>query len=76
MLERRADGEPATDPRSLELTCFAVASGEHRDVSRRLEAAGGRVEARTAYTIYFRDPDGRRVGVSSFPSELEAASGV
>ena len=32
----------------------------------RLRAAGVAVEDRTAYTLYFRDPDGHRVGVSVF----------
>ena len=71
MLERRTDGEPAIDPASLELTCFAIEAGEHRAVVGRLEATGVSVEGRTAYSMYFRDPDGRRVGVSSFPTELE-----
>ena len=71
MIERRGDGEPAIDSRSLELTCFAIAPDEHHAALRRLETAGAVVEGRTAYSIYFRDPDGRRVGVSSFPSERE-----
>lgn len=70
MLERSADGEPLVDPRSLELTCFGIEPSEHVAVVRRLEGAGVAVEGRTAYSIYFRDPDGRRIGVSSFPTEL------
>ena len=74
MLERRSDGEPAIAPASLELTCFAIEAGEHRAIVDRLEAAGVPVEGRTAYSVYFRDPDGRRVGVSAFPTELEDAA--
>lgn len=67
MLERREAGEPAIDPASMELVCFAIAPHEHAGFAARLAAAGIAVEGRTAYTVYFRDPDGRRVGVSSYP---------
>jgi glyoxylase I family protein len=33
----------------------------------RLASAGVRVEAETAHTLYFRDPDGRRVALSTHP---------
>lgn len=32
----------------------------------RIRAAGAEVAERTAYTLYFRDPDGHRVGVSVY----------
>ncbi|MBX3196852.1 MAG: VOC family protein [Labilithrix sp.] len=67
MLERREASEPSVDARSLELVCFAIAPGAHDAVVARLAAAGVAIEARTAFTLYFRDPDGRRVGVSSYP---------
>jgi glyoxylase I family protein len=35
--------------------------------SERLRAAGVAVVDRTEHTLYFRDPDGHRVGVSAFP---------
>jgi catechol-2,3-dioxygenase len=70
MLERREEAEPAVDPSSKELVCFAIAPHEHAAVTARLTAAGVGIEARTAYTLYFRDPDGRRVGLSSYPDEL------
>ena len=72
MLERREDGEPAIEPESKELICFGIAPGERDAMRDRLAAAGIPLEAETAYTLYFRDPDGRRVGVSSFPDELRA----
>ena len=71
MLERRDDAEPEIAPTSLELTCFAIEPDEHDAVTSRLAAAAVPIEGRTAYSVYFRDPDGRRVGVSSFPRELE-----
>jgi catechol 2,3-dioxygenase-like lactoylglutathione lyase family enzyme len=33
----------------------------------RLSAAGIAIEDRTAHTLYLRDPDGHRVGLSAFP---------
>lgn len=71
MLERCADGEPAVPDETMELVAFAIAPHERESVARRLAAAGHRIEARTAYTLYVRDPDGRRIGVSSYPAELE-----
>lgn len=68
MLEQRDGAEPIVDPASKELVCFAIAPEEHPAVLARLLSAGVAVEARTAYTLYFRDPDGRRVGVSSYPA--------
>lgn len=68
MIERAQDDEPSPDPRSLELLAFAAHDAAERDaVEARLAAVGAAVEARTAYTIYFRDPEGRRVGVSTYP---------
>jgi catechol 2,3-dioxygenase-like lactoylglutathione lyase family enzyme len=62
MIERASEGEPAISPGSLELVAFAVATIEPW---RALLA----VEAETAHTLYFRDPDGRRVAVSDYAFE-------
>ena len=35
-----------------------------------LARAGVAVEAATEFTLYVRDPDGRRVGLSSYPLPL------
>ncbi len=67
MLERAEPGEPPIDPRSMDLVCFGVAPG----VLARL--ADVDIEGRTDSTLYFRDPDGRRVGVSAYPDVLAAA---
>jgi catechol 2,3-dioxygenase-like lactoylglutathione lyase family enzyme len=66
MLEVRDEGEPAVPPGSKELVAFAVS----KDVIDRLAAARVPIENRTAYTLYVRDPDGRRIGLSSYPDEL------
>ncbi|HEY2370186.1 MAG TPA: VOC family protein [Polyangiaceae bacterium] len=62
MIERAARNEPPIAPGTKEFLCFGVKT--KRDVSRfkaRLQ-----IEDETEFTVYFRDPDGRRVGVSCY----------
>jgi glyoxylase I family protein len=70
MIERAAASEPAPEPASHELVAFGVDGASDRpdlDAWRaRLDAAGVRVEAETAFTIYFRDPEGRKVALSVY----------
>jgi catechol 2,3-dioxygenase-like lactoylglutathione lyase family enzyme len=61
MIERSEAGEPGIPEATRELIAFAVADKEAWRA--RLPA----VEAETAYTLYFRDPDGRRIAVSDYP---------
>lgn len=68
MLEERGASEPKVDAATKELICFAIAPDEHKRFAATIE-----IEARTDYTLYFRDPDGRRVGVSSYPEPLVAS---
>jgi glyoxylase I family protein len=64
MVEQADAGEPAVPPHGKELLAFAV---DDREAWRlRLAAAGVAIEAETAHTLYFRDPDGRRVAVSTY----------
>jgi glyoxylase I family protein len=59
MLEGADPGEPPIPRGSMELLAFAV---DDKEAWRaRVE-----VEAETADTLYFRDPDGRRLAVSSY----------
>ena len=67
MLERAGIGEPAIDARTKELVAFAIDAGELSTWRARLADRRVAIEAETAYTIYFRDPDGRRVALSSYP---------
>jgi catechol 2,3-dioxygenase-like lactoylglutathione lyase family enzyme len=60
MLERAEPGEPPIPPGSGELLAFAVDDKE--PWRSRVD-----VETETPHTLYFRDPDGRRVAVSSYP---------
>ncbi|HEY8077256.1 MAG TPA: VOC family protein [Labilithrix sp.] len=66
MLERADDGEPAVPKGSKELVAFAISPEEHAEYTHLVA-----VEARTASTIYFRDPDGRRVALSAYPDDLD-----
>lgn len=65
MLEQRDPSEPRVDPETKELLCFAIEPRERERFAATIE-----IEAHTDYTLYFRDPDGRRVGVSSYPEPL------
>ena len=70
MLERRDEGEPGIPAGSKELVAFTVAPETRALCIERLGRAGVPVEASTEFSLYVRDPDGRRVGVSSYPSPL------
>ena len=52
MLERADEGEPAVPAGSKELVAFAIVRDEYAKYTHLVA-----VEARTASTIYFRDPD-------------------
>jgi catechol 2,3-dioxygenase-like lactoylglutathione lyase family enzyme len=77
MLERAADGEASVTPGTMDLLAFtsdderACAGSADRDAREtwraRLENAGVRVEGESAHTLYFRDPDGRRIAFSTHP---------
>ncbi len=65
MLELAGEDEPAPPPGSLELAAFAMSQTEQGALERELGRRGIAIENRTRFTVYFRDPDGRRIGVSS-----------
>ncbi len=64
MLERALRGSGDTAG-SGHLLAFAV--DDIAEWERRLAAAGVAVADRTEHTLYVRDPDGHRVGLSRFP---------
>jgi glyoxylase I family protein len=66
MLERAADSEPAVPVGSRDLVAFSVEPGDKGSFETKLTSRGVAIEARTDFTLYFRDPDGRRVGVSHY----------
>jgi catechol-2,3-dioxygenase len=63
MLERLEEGEAQVPAGSMDLVAFA---GDLAAARERLASAAVPVEGSTAHTIYFRDPDGRRIGVSDY----------
>jgi len=63
MLERQLKG-PGPEAGSGHVLALAVES--LHDWEERLRAARVAVEDRTAYTLYLRDPDGHRVGLSVY----------
>lgn len=70
MVEAALEGEPAVPEGSMDFLSFRIAPNERAAFSAKLEEAGVRVEAETPFTLYVRDPDGRRVGVSHFPDPV------
>jgi glyoxylase I family protein len=65
MVERAEGGEPPVSQGTRELIAFAV--DDLPTWRLRLAAAGVAIEAETPHTLYLRDPDGRRVGLSTYP---------
>lgn len=66
MLERADGGEPTIPAGSMELVAFSIRAEERIPLGDRLAHHGVAVEHSTEYTLYFRDPDGRRIGLSHF----------
>jgi glyoxylase I family protein len=64
MVERAEDGEPVIAAGTRELVAFAI--DDLPAWRRRLAEAGVEIEGETPYTLYVRDPDGRRVGLSTY----------
>jgi catechol 2,3-dioxygenase-like lactoylglutathione lyase family enzyme len=67
MLERASAEEPDVPPGSMEIVVFAMAPRERARFVEKLGARGVAIEGETRFSIYFRDPDGRRIGLSHFP---------
>ncbi len=66
MIEARGEGERAYPERSSELVAFAV-TGAEKAAIRAKALALGCFDGETEHTVYLRDPEGRRIGVSTFP---------
>jgi catechol 2,3-dioxygenase-like lactoylglutathione lyase family enzyme len=66
MLELAAADEPRVPSGSLELVAFAVTVEQRLQLRDQL-LQEGLLEAETEHTLYLRDPDGRRVALSSYP---------
>ena len=66
MLERADDGEPEVPEGAKELVAFAIDEPDKERWRRTLGTNGIAIEAETAFTLYFRDPDGRRIALSHY----------
>lgn len=66
MIERADDAEPSIAPGAMDLVAFAIEANDVDRWRRVLAANGIAVEGETAFTLYFRDPDGRRIGLSHY----------
>jgi glyoxylase I family protein len=73
MIERASASEPGIEHGTRELFAFAVAPSDRARLEARLAASGVAIEDTTPFTLYFRDPDGRRVGLSHYPEPALAA---
>ncbi|MCB9650425.1 MAG: VOC family protein [Deltaproteobacteria bacterium] len=69
MVERAgAPGAPQDgDPPGLHLVAFQIPAQAHPEWRARLDAAGVEITSTSDYTLYLRDPEGNRVGLSSYP---------
>lgn len=76
MLEVAGAGESLPASGGMDLVAFGIAASARADYVARLAIAGVRIESTTEHTVYVRDPDGRRVGLSSyrFDGETDAWS--
>ena len=67
MLERSEPGESGPAAGCLDLLAFQLPPGDTLErAGQRLAQRGVALESRTEFTLYFRDPDGRRNALSAF----------
>jgi catechol 2,3-dioxygenase-like lactoylglutathione lyase family enzyme len=59
------DGQPG-----WHLVALAIPRADRQVWEERLQRAGVPVVHRTSYTLYLRDPDGNRVGLSHYPEPV------
>jgi catechol 2,3-dioxygenase-like lactoylglutathione lyase family enzyme len=71
MLELCIGSEPApswkSETRGLHLVALSIERSEREPWMQRFAEAGIEVEGATDFTLYVRDPDGTRVGLSHYP---------
>jgi catechol 2,3-dioxygenase-like lactoylglutathione lyase family enzyme len=61
---------PFRDPHGgLHLLALRIQPGERHAWERRLEELGVEIVHRTRWTLYLRDPEGNRIGLSHYPHE-------
>ena len=70
MLEVAEPVEASAPHGAMDLVAFEVAPDQRALYTDRLARAGVALEGSTDFTLYVRDPDGRRIGLSSYPAPL------
>lgn len=73
MIEARDPDEPSPACGSMDLFALRV-DEEHKARVEALARDRGCFDGKTAFTVYLRDPDGRRVGVSTYDMDSPSAS--
>ncbi len=53
----------------LHLFALGLSADDRKRLSADLEAAGHRIEERSRYSLYFRDPEGNRFALTSFSAD-------
>lgn len=71
MLERELSG---AGPERGSGHLLALAVEDLAAWQEKLDRAGVAIEGRTAHTLYLRDPDGHRVGLSTYPTQALTAA--
>lgn len=67
MIERAGESEPTVAPGGMDLVALGVDTAGRDAVREALAHRGVPIESETVHTTYFRDPDGRRIAVSTYP---------
>jgi glyoxylase I family protein len=72
MLERAEPHEPEVPRGAMDFVAFDVEKSARVGYLARLAEAGVPIEQQSEFTLYFRDPDGRRVGLSHYRDARDA----
>jgi glyoxylase I family protein len=64
-----SEGEQVDGQPGYHLAALRITPSERLHWEERLGERGVKVEHRTLWTIYFRDPEGNRIGLSHHPEE-------
>jgi glyoxylase I family protein len=67
---------PGSGPPGLHLIALRIDARDREPWERRLAGAGVAITHRTSFTLYVRDPEGNRVGLSHFPDQAGPAPAV
>ena len=73
--DEAGDASAPPYPAGLHLVALRIDAGERQAWQDRFARAGVAVYHRTAFTIYVRDPEGNRVGLSHYPVPAGEAGG-